>query len=190
MDYVEKCGKCGGSGHLSHYGHWYNGVCFGCRGSGTKSFKTSPEARAKARERYAKKAEAKRIVEEAKRAAKRIELAEEAAKEAERKAELEAKWAAELEAAEPVPTGRIDVSGKVLSCKYQESMYGSTLKMLVKDERGFKLWGTVPSSIYEVERGDMVSFTATVEPSKDDDKFGFFKRPSKAVFIENLEEVA
>ena len=190
MDYVEKCWKCGGSGKLPEYNYWDDGICYGCGGGGTNSFKTSPEARAKARERYAKKAEAKRIAEEAKRAAKRIELAEEAAKEAERKAELEAKWAAELEAAEPVPTGRIDVSGKVLSYKYQESMYGSTLKMLVKDDRGFKLWGTVPSAIYEVERGDMVSFTATVEPSKDDDKFGFFKRPSKAVFIENLEEVA
>jgi hypothetical protein len=28
-----------------------------------------------------------------------------------------------------------------------------------------------------------VTFTAMVEPSKDDNKFGFFKRPTKAMVI-------
>ena len=53
--------------------------------------------------------------------------------------------------------------------------------MLVKDDSGFKVFGTVPSSISRVSKGDVVEFTATLEPSKDDPKFGFYKRPSKAV---------
>lgn len=81
--------------------------------------------------------------------------------------------------AQPVPTGRIVLTGEVLTTKYVDSQFGSTLKMLVKEDRGFKVWGTVPNSL-DVERGDRVAFTATVEPSKDDATFGFFTRPSKA----------
>tara|TARA_Y100001938_G_scaffold151191_1_gene247147 strand:- start:5493 stop:6347 length:855 start_codon:yes stop_codon:yes gene_type:complete len=96
----------------------------------------------------------------------------------------------ELAAAEPVPYGRIDVCGEVLSVKSQESMYGWTLKMLVKDRRGFKLWGSVPSAIDDVSRGDKIKFTAAVERSKDDEKFGFYKRPTKAAYVESFEDVA
>ena len=93
-------------------------------------------------------------------------------------------------AAQPVPVnaGRIAVCGTVLTTKIQESQYGSTLKMLVRDDRGFKLWGSVPSSIYP-SRGDTVEFVAAVEPSDDDPKFGFYKRPTKAECY-TTEEVA
>lgn len=40
--FVQKCWKCRGSGQTP----W--GACFACRGAGRKTFKTSPEARAKA----------------------------------------------------------------------------------------------------------------------------------------------
>ena len=96
----------------------------------------------------------------------------------------------ELAAAEPVPYGRIDICGEVLSVKSQESAYGWTLKMLIKDRRGFKLWGSVPSAIDDVSRGDKIKFTAAVERSKDDEKFGFYKRPTKAAYVESFEEVA
>lgn len=140
---------------------------------------------------------------------------------AEREAEHEAKIAAERETAADCPNGRVEINGEVLMTKYVESMYGETLKMLVKDNRGFKVWGTVPSALllfdiegkqklaneteaefcrkngHEVgcdehgwfvkstwqrglEKGDKVSFVATVTPSDRDAKFGFFKRPSKA----------
>ena len=46
-------------------------------------------------------------------------------------------------------------------------------KSLVKDDSGFKVFGTVPSSISRVSKADVVEFTATLEPSKDDPKFGF-----------------
>lgn len=98
------------------------------------------------------------------------------ARDAERAAALATR---EVEVFAPVVEGRIVITGEVLSVKWQDSDYGGSLKMLVKDDRNFKVWGTVPSSI-EVERGNRVTFTATVEQSKDDETFGFFKRPSKA----------
>ena len=93
---------------------------------------------------------------------------------------------AELDAAEPCPTGRVGITGEILAIKLQEGYYGDTWKMLVKDDRGFKVWGSIPSSLH-ASRGARVSFMAAVEPSADDDKFGFFKRPTKAV---NLDEEA
>ena len=93
---------------------------------------------------------------------------------------------AELDAAEPCPTGRVEITGEILTIKLQEGYYGDTWKMLVKDDRGFKVWGSIPSSLH-ASRGVRVSFMAAVEPSADDDKFGFFKRPTKAV---NLDEEA
>lgn len=103
--------------------------------------------------------------------------------------EIEAKRAAEAEAAAPVPVvnGRMVIVGKVLSTKVQEGRFGSQLKMLVQADSGFKVWGTVPSSL-TVERGDRVQFEAAVTPSNDDPKFGFFSRPSKAVTLAAANE--
>jgi len=89
------------------------------------------------------------------------------------------------------PAGRQTVTGEVVSTKMQDSIYGSTLKMLVKLADGNKLWGTVPSSLEDAcydqatgetsdLRGATVTFTATFEVSRDDEHFGFFKRPTKA----------
>lgn len=81
-----------------------------------------------------------------------------------------------------VPQGRQVITGEILAQKMQDSLYGETLKMLVQDDRGFRVWGTVPSSLRAV-RGDRVTFTATIQQSEKDAKFGFFKRPSKAANI-------
>jgi hypothetical protein len=104
----------------------------------------------------------------------------------------------EQEAAEhpaaPVVEGRIKITGEILVMKWQDSDYGTTHKMMVRDDRGFRVWGTVPSSLESsysvaggdvagVEKGDRIEFMATVEASKDDTTFGFFKRPSKAVKV-------
>lgn len=90
-------------------------------------------------------------------------------------------------AAEPEATavieGRIKITGKVVTIKWQDSAYGGSLKMLVLDDRGFKVWGTVPSAL-DAERGQMVAFTATVKASGDDETFGFYKRPSGAVLLD------
>ena len=84
---------------------------------------------------------------------------------------------------EPVPEGRVTVTGEVVGLAVRESAYGVTLKMTVRDDRGFKVWVTVPSAI-DPERGDRVSFVATLTASDDDKFFGFGKRPAKAEVLE------
>lgn len=79
----------------------------------------------------------------------------------------------------PVVEGRYEIQGEVLTVKVQDGQYGSTLKMLVAVD-GYKVWGTVPSDLYGVDRGDRVAFTATVTKSDDDEAFGFYSRPTKA----------
>lgn len=113
-----------------------------------------------------------------------------AARDAERAAQNEA----ELENAPAVTAGRQEVAGTILKTKWQSSDYGETLKMLVKLENGNRLWGTVPaalqsvpdgpSSFRAVDTGDVVGFTANVEPSKDDEHFDFYKRPTNSVLIQ------
>ena len=103
-----------------------------------------------------------------------------AAKRQEKEA-AEAKRAEEEAARPDVVEGRRVLVGTVATLKVQESDWGSTLKMLLICDDGQKLWGSVPSAIRaDIERGDAVEFTATVEASQDDPKFGFYKRPSKA----------
>ena len=92
--------------------------------------------------------------------------------------------AAEAALALDVPEGRQAIKGEVVSIKWHDSEYGGTLKMVVKAEQGWKVWGSVPEAIaVEVEVGDTVTFTATVTRSDRDPKFGFFKRPTKAAII-------
>lgn len=105
---------------------------------------------------------------------------------------LAAKYAAEAAAAAPCPTGRVVITGTVLKVKEFASAFGSrysryaepatVYKIIVKDDSGFRVYGTRPSGI-QAERGDRLTFTATVEPSKDDAKFGFYKRPAKAAAL-------
>ncbi len=107
-------------------------------------------------------------------------------------AEKRAKERAEQQAnAVPVVEGKAtEITGKVLSEKWQEGYYGTTHKMLVLDDRGFKVWGSVPSALSAVSRGDRVSFTAATEASNDDETFGFFKRPRKAEFLTDTAQEA
>lgn len=86
----------------------------------------------------------------------------------------------------PVIEGRIAITGKVLSVKEHFNAYGSALKILVKDDRGFKVWGTLPSAIAGQGCKDKrVTFTATVKVSDDDETFGFYSRPVKAELLDS-----
>lgn len=111
-----------------------------------------------------------------------------------KKAAKAAARAAEEAAAEPVPvtTERVDIEGEVLTTREQQGyMPGQTvLKMLVKTTRGFKLWGSVPrdllnGTLYESAGliGKRVAFAAKIERSPEDEKFGFFSRPTKARIV-------
>jgi hypothetical protein len=90
--------------------------------------------------------------------------------------QVAAQRAQEAAAAINCPTGRVKVTGTVLTIKAQDGVWGTVVKMLVKAEDGFKVWVTVPTSA-QVNRGQPITFTATITPSKDDPKFGFGKRP-------------
>ena len=95
---------------------------------------------------------------------------------------IAAEKAAEPEAA-PVEAGRSEITGKVVSTKWVDG-YGprarAVKKMVVLDDRGSRVYGTVPAALGGVERGEPIIYTATVEASDDDETFGFFKRPTKA----------
>jgi hypothetical protein len=90
----------------------------------------------------------------------------------------------------PVIEGRIQVSGTILGFKEVEvprfSHYSSGIawKMILRDDRGFKLYGTMPSAVSSNDRGKHITFTATVEKSNRDEFFGFFKRPAKVEILE------
>lgn len=82
------------------------------------------------------------------------------------------------------PTGRQCVSGSVASVRTVYSDYGSTVKALIIDDRGFKVWTTVPRSIAtDVAKGDRVSLTVTLKVSDKDPLFGYGSRPTKAKII-------
>lgn len=74
--------------------------------------------------------------------------------------------------------GRFEISGLIKSLKWVDTAYGSTLKMLVELEDGRKCYGSVPSKLDEVDTGDSIVFKATIQSSKDDKHFAFFKRPA------------
>jgi hypothetical protein len=117
-------------------------------------------------------------------------------KQAKREADAEA-----LKSVAPLAEGKREIVGEVVSTKWVESDYSAygTHKMLVKLDDGTKVWGSVPRSLddltisshddegniveaqIETLVGQRVSFSAQVERSRDDEHFGFFKRPTKAV---------
>lgn len=80
----------------------------------------------------------------------------------------------------PLTEGRREITGEVVSTKFVDDDFGGNLKMLVREADGNKVWGTVPRSLDGDIKGATVTFTATVERSRDDEHFGFFKRPTKA----------
>lgn len=51
--FTETCPKCRGTGRFVSYSGRTLGECFACKGRGSKSFRTAPEARAQARQRTA-----------------------------------------------------------------------------------------------------------------------------------------
>ena len=90
-------------------------------------------------------------------------------------------WAEEKAHAEPVPVTeeRIQFTGEVIKTTFKDyvlpnGMQTSSQKCTVKDDRGFVVWGGDVG-----EKGDRVTFMATVTVSDKDPKFGFFKRPTK-----------
>jgi len=184
--YKRECHNCHGTGFLPHYARVVGGVCFQCDGLGYRAVKTDPavlDARnAKARHKREAKAEAERQAYIKRNFWRKIANAI-------RHAVWEAQRQAEHAAAESIVEGKQVIQGEVITVKEQNSDWGWVVKMVVKDDRGFKVWGSVAGSIldqcdsWEALKGQRVTFTATVAVSEDDDKFGFFKRPTKATIL-------
>lgn len=182
--FKRECGRCHGNGHLYQHIGVMHGVCFKCNGKGYVAVKTHPDIldarNAKAAARRDNQRELNRQAYIRRNFWKKIA-----------NGIRHAVWAAENEAAkaaaEAIVDGKQIITGEVISTKWVDEVYAygqRILKMVVKDDRGFKVWGTVPRSIIEANddalKGQRVTFSATVQASKDDDKFGFFKRPTKA----------
>lgn len=102
------------------------------------------------------------------------------------------------------PTGRVKFTGQIATVRAQDGYQGHLEhKMLVVTDEGWKVWGTVPRSLFpssysaiqlaahlKAMRGRTVEITATVEPKGDDDPlFGYMKRPV-ATFVDEPAEVA
>ena len=210
-DYVElsgACPRCGGRGR----GPWHQdrGICYECHGANTKDriLKVPVKVHAqKLKQRLKRQAKA-----EEKREARELAALERQRDWCEKNTEFgrvtfiekdklqrEKREAEKAEAAD-CPEGRMVIEGEVVSVKWKDSDYGGSLKMTVKTDHGYLVWGSVPSTLCSMEtivsdgedswteyrdvgRGDRVRFTGTVTPSDTDKKFGFFKRPTKAELI-------
>lgn len=105
------------------------------------------------------------------------------------RAMADAERAARRAEAEPVPVtdDRVEITARIIKLDLHVNDYGSREVMTVEHEDGWRLWGTQPRDLYGASEGDVVRFTARVEPSDDDPKFGFFKRPTKAAIIQSQE---
>lgn len=84
----------------------------------------------------------------------------------------------------PWTPGRQNVTGQVLSARWQSTPYGESLKALLGTEEGRKLWTTVPSAALDEFsgpaeiKGQVLSIRVTVEPKAGDPLFAFGSRPS------------
>lgn len=86
------------------------------------------------------------------------------------------------------PVGRVTITGTIASCKFVDSDFGGGYKMTVVSDEGFRVYGSAPRSLENTDKGARVEFSATVEPSKDDARFGFFSRPTKAKNLPRRED--
>lgn len=111
--------------------------------------------------------------------------------------------AAEREMASPAPSGRVVVEGEVVMVRAYEGDYGTTWKMMVRADDGWKAFVSIPRDLEPSSytggteddptsfvaqvlalKGQRVRFTATLAPKADDPTFAIAKRPTKAEVIE------
>lgn len=104
-----------------------------------------------------------------------------------REAERAAKTASDV----TLPTeGRQQITGEIVSISTQDNDFGVRIVMTVRDDRGFAVWGTLPRSLdpghgsLDNLRGKRCTFTAAIEASDRDPLFGFFKRPTRASYLD------
>lgn len=91
----------------------------------------------------------------------------------------------------PVPEGRYEITGEIIYTKWYDGDYGPCLKCTIRDDRGFRVFGSVPTSIVDYTEseeidliGQRIQLTGTVKQADDDNRFGFYKRPAKSILLE------
>lgn len=95
-----------------------------------------------------------------------------------------------------VPEGRVEITGTIISRRDYETQWGMTTKILVEDDRGFRVYGSMPKGLNIPEGmttycaedildvvGRRVTLTARLAQSQKDAGFGIFSRPTKARLI-------
>ena len=85
------------------------------------------------------------------------------------------------------PKGKLQITGEIIKLDEAASNWGSRNVMIVRDNRGFEVYGTVPKSLGKVECGDQVTFYAMLTQSRRSVKFGFFSKPTKAEVLVKVE---
>lgn len=109
-------------------------------------------------------------------------------RERERAQERENQDQALRDAGVTLPTGRATVTGEIVSARLKDTAYGTQLKLTVRSDDGYTVWGSAPSPITvphggcDELKGARIEFTATVSPAEPGGLFGFFKRPKLGTF--------
>lgn len=128
------------------------------------------------------------------------------AREAKRAA-IAAEKAALIDAGVTVPTGRMQITGEIVSIREQDNNFsyhgGVTHKLIIKTDDGWTVMGTMPKSLapssytggdestptsyaaqVQALKGRRVTLTATVEQGRQDPTFGFYSRPTRAALAD------
>ena len=87
---------------------------------------------------------------------------------------------------------RITITGELVHEKEYMTEWGYVQKGIFLLETGQKVYGSIPNMKDQViNKGDVLQFDAKIEKPKDfDGTFYFFKRPTKAMFVNQKQEVA
>jgi hypothetical protein len=81
--------------------------------------------------------------------------------------------------------GRRTITGKVISFKQPDEWSRfPVVKMLIEEEGGTRVFGTLPAALGDAQKGDVVSLVAKVTRSDKDHRFGFYSRPANAEILE------
>jgi hypothetical protein len=92
------------------------------------------------------------------------------------------------DATKMAPSGETLVRGEIVSAKVVDGLFGKSPKIMVVDDRGFKVWMTRPGSIGAAPKGSRIELVARLEPSDSDPCFAIGKYPKKAAVIgKNME---
>jgi len=84
-----------------------------------------------------------------------------------------------------LPEGHRAIEGLVISTKWKDTRYGPAYKMLILEDDGNKVFGTVPANLPHSAEivNERIFLVATVTRSDRDEHFGFFSRPTGAELL-------